>query len=152
MLNKENSDGANPTEPLDDSTSMEFEESGKRKDAIKHVLKIIADIYGAVSNKKRGIWAIRFLNGSDDLQADNIKTREQIDELIDNHSFEGLTRIGTSLMQKILKRFVFDDTVKWDKASKQPRKLKKLERPLLIMVITDGAVRPHTFIHLRLMF
>jgi len=142
----------NLTEPLDDSISMEFEESGRRKVGIKRVLSAITEVYGAVSGKMRGVRAIRFLNGNHDLRAGNIQTREQIDELIDNHVFEGLKRLGTGLMQKILKPFVFDETVKWDKASKQPRKLKKLERPLLIMVITDGAVRPHTFIHLRLMF
>ena len=124
--------------------SMQFEENGKRKEAVKHVLEIIAEVYGAVYGKKRGIRAIRFLNGSDDLKADNIQTREEIDELIDNHVFEGLTRIGTGLMQKILKPFVFNDTVKWDK---QPRKPGKLERPLLILVITDGAVRPHVLLH-----
>ncbi|KAF8419520.1 hypothetical protein EV426DRAFT_576873 [Tirmania nivea] len=124
---------------IDDSISMEFEEAGRRKTAVKGVLAFIADIYGAVSEKQRGIRAIRFLNGNDDLEADNIQTREQIDEVIDNHEFEGLTRIGTGLMQKILKPFVFDDA-KWNKSSKEARNLKQLERPLLIMVITDGAV------------
>jgi len=123
---------------------MEFEEAGRRKVAVKSVLSFIADIYGAVSEKKRGIRAIRFLNGNDDLEADNIRTVDQINEVIDNHEFEGLTRIGTGLMQKILKPFVFDETVKWSKTSGEARKLKQLERPLLIMVITDGAVRPHT--------
>ena len=82
--------------------------------AVKSVLSFIADIYGAVSNKERGIRAIRFLNGNDDLEADNIMTAEEIDKVIDNHEFEGLTRIGTGLMQKILKPFVFDETVKWE--------------------------------------
>ena len=126
---------------------MEFEEAGRRKVAVKSVLSFIADIYGAVSNKERGIRAIRFLNGNDDLEADNIMTAEEIDKVIDNHEFEGLTRIGTGLMQKILKPFVFDETVKWDKKSGEARKLKQLGRPLLIMVITDGAVRPHIFMN-----
>ncbi|RPB26493.1 hypothetical protein L211DRAFT_680755 [Terfezia boudieri ATCC MYA-4762] len=125
---------------IDDSISMEFEEAGKRKVAVKNVLAFIADIYGAVSDKKRGISAIRFLNGNDDLDADNIMTAAEIDKVIDNHEFEGLTRIGTGLMQKILKPFVFDQTVPWNKKSGEARKLKQLGRPLLIMVITDGAV------------
>ena len=149
MLIERNSDGTNPTGPLDDSTAMEFEESGKRKIAIKSVLSIIAGIYGAVSNKERGIRAIRFLNGNDDLGADNIQTAEQIDKVIDNHEFDGSKKIGSGLMKKILKPFVFDETVKWDKKSGRARKLKKLARPLLTLVITDGVVRPRAFIHLR---
>jgi len=136
-----------PIVPLDDSISMEFEEHGRRKLAVKRFLSFITEIYGAVSNEERGIRAIRFLNGDDDLEADNIMTSEEIDKVIDNHEFEGLTRIGTGLMQKILKPFVFDDTVKWDKKSGEARKLKQLGRPLLIMVITDGAVCPHPFMH-----
>ncbi|RPB26488.1 hypothetical protein L211DRAFT_680078 [Terfezia boudieri ATCC MYA-4762] len=128
---------------IDDSMSMEFEEYGKRKVAVKNVLAFIADIYGAVSDMKRGIRAIRFLNGKDDLDADNIMTAAEIDKVIDNHEFQGLTRIGTGLMQRILKPFVFDQTVPWNKKSGEARKLKQLGRPLLIMVITDGAVRPH---------
>ncbi|KAF8458483.1 hypothetical protein BGX38DRAFT_571039 [Terfezia claveryi] len=120
---------------IDDSISMEIEEAGRRKVAVKSVLSFIADIYGAISDKKRGIRAIRFLNGNDDLEADNIMTAREIDKVIDDHEFEGLTRIGTGLMQKILKPFVFDETAPW-----KARKLKQLGRPLLIMVITDGAV------------
>ena len=153
LLKLNDRNGANPIVPLDDSISMEFEEAGKRKVAVKSVLSFIADIYGAVSDKKRGIRAIRFLNGNDDLEADNIMTAEEIDKVIDNHEFEGLTRIGTGLMQKILKPFVFDDTVKWEKKSGEARKLKQLGRPLLIMVITDGAVcPPYAFMHPHMIY
>ena len=149
LINIEDRSGTKQTGLLDDSTAMEFEESGRRKVAVKGVLSFIADIYGAVSGKERGIRAIRFLNGNDELEAGNIMTAEQIDRVIDNHEFEGLTRIGTGLMQKILKPFVFDETVKWGRGSVGARKLKQLERPLLIIVITDGAVRPHVLMHLH---
>ena len=152
MLIERNSDGTNPTGPLDDSTAMEFEESGRRKEAVKSVLYFIREIYGVVSSKERGIRAIRFLNGNDDLEADNMMTATEIDKVIDNHEFGGLTRIGTGLMQKILKPFVFDESVKWDKTSGEARKLKKLERPLLIMVITAGVVRPHVFMNPHLAY
>ena len=132
---------------------MEFGDAGVRKvAAVKCVLSFIADIYGAVSQEKCGIRAIRFLNSDDELEADNIVTAEEIDRVIDNHEFEGLTSIGTGLMQKILKPFVFDETVKWDRKSGEARKLKQLGRPLLIMVITDGVVRPHVFMNPHLIY
>jgi len=123
---------------VDDSISMEFEEEGRRKVALKRVLYFLADMYGAVSDEQRGIRAIRFLNGSDESdKADDLRRPEEIDSVIDSHEFEGLTRIGTGLMQKILKPFVFSDE-KWVKGT--TRKLQHMERPLLVMVITDGAV------------
>ena len=118
---------------------MEFEEDGKRKEYLKTILGFLAEVYSALSNGHRGIRAIRFLNGTDDddRTADNMSQRDEIEEVIDNHEFEGLTRMGTGLIQKILRPFVFSDE-KWDK--KTPRKMRNMERPLLIMIITDGAV------------
>ena len=121
----------------DDSTSMEFEQKGKRKNALKEVLHFLADLYGAVSDGMRGIKAIRFLNGVDDLNADHLRRKGEINKVIDGHEFEGLTRIGTGLMQKVLEPFVFTDE------PGIPRKLRQMERPLLIMIITDGAVTLH---------
>ena len=142
---------ANPVKhlKLDDSTSMEFEQGGERKRALKEVLHLLADLYGAVSDDMRGIKAIRFLNGIDNIKADDIKRRGDIDDVIDNHQFEGLTCIGAGLMRKILKPFVFSDEP-WVKGTS--RKLRKVERPLLVMVITDGAVsfHPPLSIYLRI--
>ena len=115
--------------------SMVFEEDGKRKGYLKTILGFLTEIYGALSH--RGIHAIRFFNGTDDHSADNIIDRENIEDIIDNHIFEGLACIGSSLMQKILKPFVFSDE-KWVKGT--PSKMRNMEQPLLIMVITDGAV------------
>ena len=120
----------------DDSASMEFVESGKRKEALMDVLHFLARLYGAVSKDMRGIRAIRFLNGGDHLNADNLN-KEDIENVIKAHRFKGLTRIGAGLMREILKPFVFADDPSWVKGTP---KLRQLERPLLIMVITDGAV------------
>lgn len=130
---------ANPMEHLkpDDSTSMVFEQGGERKKALKKVLYFLADLYGAVSNDMRGIKAIRFLNGTDDLGANHLRRKIEIDKVIDCHEFEGLTCIGAGLMRKILKPFVFMDEP-WVKGTL--RKLRQMERPLLIMIITDGEV------------
>jgi len=122
---------------IDDSMSMVFEQGGERREALKKVLAFLASLYGAVSDGTRGVKAIRFLNGTDDLSADNLMSKDEINDVIDNHVFEGLTCMGAGLMRKILKPFVFANET-WDK--KAPRKLASMERPLLIMVITDGAV------------
>ena len=103
------------------------------------ILGFLTEVYSALSNGHRGIRAIRFLNGTDDddRMADNISQKDEIEEMIDNHEFEGLTRMGTGLMCKILRPFVFSDE-KWVKGTL--RKMRNMERPLLIMVITDGEV------------
>lgn len=122
---------------------MEFEESGKRITALKTVLTLISEIYEAVSDPTdaRGIHAIRFLNGNSGggKKGQEFPTLTDIHKTIDEHEFEGLTRIGTGLMRNILKPLVFNET---KKNGKTVRTLNKdLKRPLLIMVVTDGAVR-----------
>ena len=123
---------------LDDSASMKFTEGGRRIDALKDVLYFLARLYGTVSNDMRGIKAIRFLNNTTQLKIDDLTTKHQIDSVINSHNFEGLTRIGAGLMRHILKPFVFEDDPSWVPGT--PKKLQAMERPLLIMVITDGAV------------
>lgn len=117
---------------------MEFEQGGKRKDATKAVLYLLARLYSAVSNDDRGL-KLRFLNGNDDLSADDITTPDQIDAVINKHQFNGVTCIAGGLIRKILKPLVYSDK---PVARGNPRPLRKMERPLLVMVITDGAVTP----------
>ena len=123
---------------------MEFVESGARKEALKNVLYFLARLYGVVSGGERGIKAVRFLNNDNPLEKE-LKTRDDIDKLIDGHKFEGMTRMGAGLMRRILKPFVYQEP----HVQGTPRKLsEKLERPLLIMVITDGKVTiPPSFKH-----
>ena len=116
---------------------MVFEESGRR--TLKMVLGFLVEMYSAVADGYSGIRAIRFMNGTDDPRTDNIRVRDEVDKVVDNHQFEGLTRIGTSLMVKILEHFVFSDE------PGIPRRMRRLGRPLLITIITDGVVSPPTF-------
>lgn len=121
---------------LDDSTSVEFEEAGRRKEALKDILHLLFGLYRAVSDGAHEI-KIRFLNGKDDFITNNLKEKDDINEVIDKHKFEGLSCLGTGLMRKILKPFVFRD----EKPVKgTPRNLRQLERPLLVIFITDGEV------------
>ena len=118
---------------------MEFIESGKRKTALKNVLYFLVRLYGAVlDDEVRGIKVIRFLNGDDDIYAYRLRNKPEIDALIKNHTFDGLTCIGAGLMRKILKPFVFED----GEVAKRgvPKKLQPMDRPLLVVIITSGAV------------
>ena len=100
---------------------MEYEEDRARIENLKEVLKIINSIYKHAAEPDTGIRAIRFINNNDD--EDNFHGEPS--EIIDNHYFGGTTRIGTELHRKILKPLVLGEPMK---------------KPLLIMVITDGAV------------
>lgn len=116
---------------------MEVEEDGRRKAALKDVLYFLARLYGAFSNGMHEIKAVRFLNGTNELRVEDMVTRDQIEQAIASHKFEGPTRIGAGLMQKVLEPLVFSDepwTEGW------PRKLRQMERPLLIVIITSGVV------------
>ena len=116
---------------------MEFVESGRRKEALIDVLYFLVRLYGAVSKGMHGIRAIRFLNGGHYLNADEFRSRDDIENLIRAHKFQGLARIGAGLMREILKPLVFADDP-WVRGT--PKKLRKMERPLVVMVITDGMV------------
>jgi len=116
---------------------MEFEEHGKRKEYLKIILGFIAEIYRDLSDGHRGIRAIRFLNSTDDLTADHMSQRGEIEEVVNRHIFQGPTPTGSGLMQKILKPFVFLDEP-WVEGT--PRKMRQMERPLLIMIIINGPV------------
>ncbi|KAG0131823.1 hypothetical protein HOY82DRAFT_559214 [Tuber indicum] len=107
---------------IDDSESMSSEENGQRVEILKDVLKTINNIYQHASEPGVGIRAIRFMNNYDD--QDNFLGNPY--ELVRGHYFGGATRIGTELHKRILKPLVLGET--------------PMKKPLLVMVITDGAV------------
>lgn len=99
---------------------MKFEDGGSRIKILQQVLHVIAHFY-ALSQPDGKIKAVRFMNKRAGL--DNV-TPEEIMERISKHKYDGMTRIGKELEKKILKPFVS----------------KKMTRPLLVMIITDGDV------------
>lgn len=107
---------------LDDSYSMKSEENGVRIPILQHAVKLIAKMYSLVAEPGRGILAIRWLNAR--TGADKV-TEEAANTLVANHHYGALTRIGSTLRSKILTPFLYNAT---------------LEKPLLIMVVTDGEV------------
>lgn len=102
---------------------MSTEDRGERKKTLVKYLDVISHIYSFASEHKQGkIRSIRFLNSR--------KEGENVDyagakALLKRHSFLGMTKIGTNLKGKILDPLVNEH----------------MKRPLLVMVITDGAVR-----------
>ena len=101
---------------------MSYEEDGTRIAILKGVLSIINNIYRRAAEPKTGIRAIRFINNYDDQDY----FLEEPSELIAGHYFGGTTKIGTELHKRILKPLVLGEA--------------PMKKPLLIMVITDGAV------------
>ena len=96
------------------------EENGKRKETliqfIDHITKICS-----MANES-GIFAMRFMNSGGGKKN---WTRESKDYL-DHHNYGGVTRIGTELKKKILDKFVIGNS--------------NQSKPLLVLIVTDGAV------------
>lgn len=108
----------------DDSSSMQFEQEGRRIKTLIRAMDEITAIYDLAN--PTGIKAIRFINakkGLTDVTNDDWKTafHERI--------YRGVSRVGTALHQKILKQFVWRNP---------------MTKPLLVMIITDGDVRSFT--------
>jgi hypothetical protein len=118
-------------EPIDDSDTIRLAEEGKRFETLKTVMNEVAEIYTLARPKAEngnpgGIKSVRFFNTR---QGKANVTPEKAKTILDSIAYTGLTKIGTELRRKILDPFLY----------KAPEALKK---PLLIMIITDGDVRP----------
>ncbi|KAK4994754.1 hypothetical protein LTR28_000758, partial [Elasticomyces elasticus] len=110
---------------IDDSGSMQFEENGERIKDLKLILERVA--FAATLFDEDGI-DIRFMN--DDPPPDmvqNVRTTQQIEGLVQNHRFKGLTPMGTALRKKVVEDILVS-------------RLRQgvLRKPLLIITITDG--------------
>jgi hypothetical protein len=96
-----------------------------RVETLISTLKTVAGIYQPVS-KTGGIVSVKFLNPSKEHGYGYIKiTPGGVSKMISQVGFRGLTRIGTELRDRILKKFADVDTIK---------------RPVLVMIFTDGDV------------
>lgn len=105
---------------------METEKEGVRIETLKRTISEITTIYDLAGPK--GIRSIKFLNGKKGLR--NIRSTNW-KKRFDAHGYGGMTRIGSALKQKILNKFVFGTP---------------MEKPLLIISITDGQVRLPRFV------
>ena len=110
---------------VDDSDSMIREEDGKRKKTLIQFIDHITEIYKMANES--GIFAMRFMNS----RGGKKNWTEESKDYLDHHNYGGVTRIGTELKKKILDKFVIGNP--------------KQSKPLLVLVVTDGAVglSPH---------
>ncbi|EXJ84102.1 hypothetical protein A1O3_04769 [Capronia epimyces CBS 606.96] len=107
---------------IDDSGSMQFEENGERIDDLKLILSRVA--YAASLFDDDGI-QVRFMNSPE--QGNNIRSEQQVTELVARTRFSGLTPMGRELQAKILGPLVLD-----------PARRGALRKPVLVITITDG--------------
>ena len=103
----------------------------QRMDALKGTIKQVAKI--AISLKETsqhdGGISIRFLNNENDSHMNNICTVTDVEQALSGVYPCGATELGTQLKRKVLVPFIVNVLEK---------SRKKLERPLLVTIITDG--------------
>ena len=99
---------------------MIYEEKGSRKKTLIQFIDHITDIYQMANES--GILAMRFMNGRRGKKNWTGKSQEYLNE----HTYGGLTRIGTALKEKILDLFTIGNP--------------NQSKPLLVLIVTDGAV------------
>lgn len=107
---------------VDDSGSMEFEEKGMRKEQLRQILGIVAT--GASTFDQDGI-SVRFMNSNE--VGDGIRSVDDVNMLVSRVRFAGLTPLGTSLRNKVIEPMVVG-----------PARAGRLQKPVLIITITDG--------------
>lgn len=101
---------------------MQFEENGERIDDLKLILGRVA--YATSLFDDDGI-QVRFMNSTD--QGNNIRSEQQVTEMISRTRFSGLTPMGRELQNKILGPLVL-----------QNARNGSLRKPILVITITDG--------------
>ena len=112
----------------------------------------IGNNYVVAAADTRRIRTITWFNdyggsGGFDFGKTHTNLQESVEQFIDTHEYDGLTRIGTSLMKNILDPLVFAGRRPVN-SRRVPHPLQPMTRPLLIVIITDGAVC--RFFHLPL--
>lgn len=111
---------------IDDSGSMEFEERGERIDDLKLILSRV--VFASTLFDEDGI-DLRFMNDDQiPLQMlSGIRSEQQIEGIMRQKKFKGLTPFGTRLRERVLDSLVIP-------------KIRggQLQKPVLIIGITDG--------------
>lgn len=107
---------------VDDSGSMAFEENGERIDDLKLILNRVA--YATSLFDTDGI-QVRFMNSQ--IQGNGIRNEQQVAHLLTQVKFSGMTPLGRELNAKILQPLVI-----------QPARSGQLQKPVLVITITDG--------------
>lgn len=120
---------------------MQFEENGERIDDLRLILTRVASV--STMFDEDGV-QVRFMNTNlDPNSLDGIRSEQQIDQLMRNVSFKGLTPMGTSLRQKVIDGIVIPKL-----------QARRYNKPILVITITDGqpAGEPQNAIHDTIQF
>ena len=107
---------------VDDSGSMAFEENGERIDDLKLIISRVSFAAGLFDDD--GI-QVRFMNSNQ--QGNNIKSQQQVEQLISQIRFQGLTPMGRELQNKVLQPLIVSQA-----------RSGQLRKPVLVIIITDG--------------
>jgi len=107
---------------IDDSGSMAFDEGGERIQDLKVILNRVA--FAASLFDDDGV-QVRFMKAPQ--QGDNIRSEQQVTELVSQVKFTGLTPIGKMLRERVIEPLVL-----------QPARAGRLRKPVLVITITDG--------------
>lgn len=119
---------------IDDSGSMAFEENGERIDDLKLILNRVA--FATSLFDTDGI-QVRFMNSP--TQGNGIRNAQQVEQMISQIKFSGMTPMGRELNAKILQPMVV-----------QPARAGRLEKPVLVVTITDGQPTGENLNHVNL--
>lgn len=104
---------------------MAFEENGERIDDLKLILNRVAT---AVSLFDEDGISIRFMNTNlPQGIGDNIRSEQQVNELIANIKFAGLTPLGRELKRKVIDGLVIPKA-----------RSGQMQKPVLVITVTDG--------------
>lgn len=106
----------------DDSSSMNYEQEGARKETLRQTLEEVTKIYDLAN--ENGLLVVRFINNT---RGRKNVVNSKVNSIFDGRKYDGATMIGTALEKRMLLPFV-------------KNKKKKMEKPLLVMTITDGRV------------
>jgi len=111
---------------IDDSGSMSFEENGERIKDLQLIMQRVS--FAATLFDEDGI-EVRFMN-DDDVPLNmlsGIRSEQQVEQLLANKRYKGLTPFGTQLKRKVI------DPILVNKLRSG-----QMQKPLLIICITDG--------------
>lgn len=103
---------------------MNYMQKGARKATLKKTLDEVTKIYDLAN--ENGLLAVRFINTPKGRKS---VVNSKVESIFDGRKYDGTTMIGTALEKKMLQPFVMDKITN-----------KKMEKPLLVMTITDGRV------------
>ena len=111
---------------VDDSGSMQFEENGERIDDLKLILSRV--VQAATLFDDDGI-SLRFMNTMmPPGMGDNIGSEQQINDIMKNVKFAGLTPMGRELRKKVVDGVVL-----------QSARSGQMSKPVLVITVTDGS-------------